>query len=124
MNQAMLSALAFLLIAGPALAQNDTAGKPARVLSHTFVTPSREFVRVRLLSEESYRVQVSRAQVRLEVRAVSQGVQPPQVREIFHGEKLTVILLEPRVSAEYEIRILGAGSRPVVLTIDRRPVKR
>lgn len=123
MNLARLSALSLMVIAGPAAAQTDSGGKPVHVLSHTFHTPSREFVRVRLLSGESYRVQVSRAQVKLEVRAVSQGVQRPQVREIFHGEKLMVFVLEPRVSAEYEIRVLGAGSRPVLLTVDRRPVK-
>jgi hypothetical protein len=124
MNLARISALALLVIVSPAVAQIDTAKKPARVLSHTFLTPSREFVRVRLLSVESYRVQVSAAQVKLEVRAVSQGVQRPRVREIFRGEKLTVFLLEPRVAAEYEIRVLGPGSRPVRLTVDRTREKR
>lgn len=124
MNLARLSALSLLVIAGPAVAQTDTAGKPAHVLSHTFHAPSREFVRVRLLAEERYRVQVNRAQVKLEVRAVSPGVQPPRVREIFRGEKLQVLLVEPRVSAEYEMRVLGAGSRSVTLTVDRWREKR
>lgn len=123
MPYARLGAIALLVIAGPAVAQTDTAAKPSRVLSHTFATPSREFVRVRLVSDESYRVQINRAQGRLEVRAVSQGVQAPRVREIFTGEKLVVFLLEPRVTADYEIRILGAGSGPVRLTIHRRPDK-
>jgi len=45
------------------------------------------------------------------------------VREVFHGDKLSVFLLEPRVSAEYEIRLLGAGDRPARLTVDRREGK-
>jgi hypothetical protein len=123
MNLTALCALACLLVASPLTAQTDTARKPARVLSHTFASPGREFVRVRLISAESYRVQVNRAQVRLEVRPVSPGVQPPGVRAIFHGDKLSVFLLEPRVSAEYEIRLLGAGDRPARLTVDRREGK-
>jgi len=123
MNVAPLCALALLVMAGPLPAQNDSARKPVRVLTHTFASPGREFVRVRLISSETYRVQVNRAQVRLEVRPVSPGVQPPRVREIFHGEKLSVFLLEPRVSAEYEIRLLGGGDRPAQLTVDRRDGK-
>lgn len=120
MHTAALCATALLLMAGPLTAQTDTALKPARVLIHTFQSPDREFVRVRLVSTEAYRVQVNRAPVRLEVRPVSQGVQPPAVRAIFQGNKLAVFLLEPRVSAEYEIRLLGAGDRPVQLMVDRR----
>ena len=124
MYLARFGALALVMMAArPAIAQSDTTDKPVRVLSHTFTTPSREFVRVRLLSEETYRVQVSRAQTKLEVRPVSQGVQAPAIRQLFMGEKLVVFLLQPRVSAEYEIRVLGAGTRPVLLTIDRRPEK-
>jgi hypothetical protein len=119
MNLATLCATALLVTAGPLLAQADTTRKPSRVLTHTFASPDREFVRVRLISPEIYRVQVSRSRVRLEVRPVSQGVQPPGVRAIARGEKLSVFLLEPRVSAEYEIRLLGAGDRPVQLTVDR-----
>ena len=123
MNFASLCGMALLVLAGPLTAQTDTALKPARVLTHTFSSPGREFVRVRLISAETYRVQVNRARVRLEVRPVSPGVQPPSVREVFHGEKLSVFMLEPRVSAEYEIRLLGAGDRPVQLTVDRRAGK-
>ena len=119
MHLATLCATALLVSAGPLFAQADTAPKPSRVLTHTFASPGREFVRVRLISPETYRVQVSRSRVRLEVRAVSQGVQPPTVRVIFRGERLSVFLLEPRVSTEYEIRLLNAGDRPVQLSIDR-----
>ena len=124
MNIARLCATAFLVMAGPLMGQTDTALKPVRLLTHTFSSPDREFVRVRLISAETYRVQVNRARVRLEVRPVSPGVRPPAVREIFRGEKLMVFMLEPRVSAEYEIRLLGAGNRPVQLTVDRREGKR
>jgi hypothetical protein len=118
-----LVALALGVLSFPALAQSDSAAKPARLLTHTFANPSREFVRVRLESAVSYRVQVNRAQVKLEVRPVSLGVQPPRVREILAGEKLRVFLLEPRVTAEYELRVLGAEDRPVQLTVDRRASK-
>jgi hypothetical protein len=120
MYLARLTALALGILGCPALAQTDTTPKPARVLSHTFSNPGREFVRVRLVSSESYRVQVNRAQVKLEVRPVSPGVQAPRVREIFAGEKLRVFLLEPRVTAEYEIRVITADDRPVQLMVDRR----
>ena len=123
MHVATLCATALLVLAGPLIAQTDTALKPARVLTHTFSSPDREFVRVRLVSAETYRVQVNRARVRLEVRPVSQGVQPPTVRAIFHGDKQVIFLLEPRVTAEYEIRLLGAGDRPAQLTVDRREGK-
>jgi hypothetical protein len=123
MYLARLTIVALGILASSVHAQTDTAPKPARVLVHTFTSPSREFVRVRLVSAESYRVQVNRAQVRLEVRPVSSGVQPPRVREIFAGEKLVVFLLEPKVSAEYELRVLGGGDRPVQLTVDRMSQK-
>lgn len=119
MRLVILCAIALAVAGGQAVAQTDTMGKPVRVLTHTFNTPSREFVRVRLMSAESYRVQVSRGRARLEVRPVSQSVQPPVVRRIFSGEKLVVFLLQPRVTADYEIRILGTGSQPVLLTVDR-----
>jgi hypothetical protein len=123
MRVAKMCAMALLIAAGQAVAQTGTADKPARVLSHTFTTPSREFVRVRLLSDESYRVQISRSQARLEVRPVSSGVQTPVVRRIFNGDKLVVFILHPRVTADYEIRILGAITRPVQLTVDRNREK-
>ena len=123
MRVVTLCATALLLLALRLPAQTDTARTPARVLTHTFAAPDREFVRVRLISDESYRVQVNRARARLEVRPVSPGVQAPAVREISRGEKLAVFLLQPRVSAEYEIRVLGAGERPAQLTVDRRMVK-
>jgi hypothetical protein len=123
MHLATLCATALLVTAGPLIAQSDTTPKSSRVLTHTFSSPGREFVRVRLTSPDTYRVQVTRSRVRLEVRPVSQGVQPPALRAIFRGEKLTVFLLEPRVSAEYEIRLLGVGDRPVQLTVDRKAGK-
>lgn len=124
MHLSGFGALALLLVvAPPVAAQSDSAGKPARVLTHTFADPSREFVRVRLLSDETYRVQVNRARAKLEVRPVSQGIRAPVIRQLVVGERLAVFLLQPRVSAEYEIRILGGGTRAVLLTIDRRPAK-
>lgn len=126
MYLARLVLLALGAFSAQAWAQSDSAPRAersTRVLTHAFTSPSREFVRVRLESGESYRAQVNRAQVRLEVRAVSAGVQSPRVREIFSGEKLRVYLIEPRASSEYEIRVLDGGNRPVRLTVDRRPPK-
>jgi hypothetical protein len=124
MHLSGFGALALLLIvAHPVVAQSDTTAKPVRVLTHSFTTPSREFVRVRLLSDETYRVEMNRARAKLEVRPVSQGVRAPVIRQLAVDERLSVFLLQPRVSAEYEIRILGGGTRPIVLTIDRRPAK-
>jgi hypothetical protein len=126
MRLARLAVLALGIGSTPATAQTDSASatlRSTRVLAHAFTSPSREFVRVRLGADESYWAQLSRAGVRLEIRAVSQGVQAPRIREIFVGEKLRVFLIEPRVSSEYELRVLGGGDRPVRLLIDRRPPK-
>lgn len=119
MRAARLTALLLGVLACPALAQTDSVAKSARILIHTFATPTREFVRVRLESTQTYRVQLDRAGVKLEVRPVSQGVQAPRVRGVFAGEGLQVYVVEPRVTAEYEIRLLGAGDRPIRLTVDR-----
>jgi hypothetical protein len=120
MHPVRWGAFALLVVAArPALGQADTANLPARILSHTFTTPSREFVRVRLLGNVPYRVLVTSRQVKLEVRPVSQGIQPPVVRRVLMRDQLAEFLLRPRVTSEYEIRILGGGPRPVTLTIDR-----
>jgi hypothetical protein len=123
MRVAQLCATALLVLAGPLIAQTDTGRKPARVLTHTFSSPDREFVRVRLISAETYLVQIGRARARLEVRPVSRGIPAPTVRALTRTQKHSVFLLAPQVSAEYEIRLLGAGDRPVQLTVDRREGK-
>lgn len=126
MYLARVVVLALGIVSTSASAQSDSASgaqRSTRVLAHDFTSPSREFVRVRLEAKESYRAQVNRAQVNLEIRPVNQGVQAPRIREIFAGEKLRVFLIEPRVSSEYEIRVLGGGDRAVRLLIDRRPPK-
>ena len=123
MRIARLTALLLGVLASSAMAQADSASKSARILTHTFVTPSREFVRVRLESTQTYRVQLNRARVRLEVRPVSRGVQPPRVRAIFSGEDLQVFVVDPRVTSEYEIRVLEGEDRPIRLTVDRTTPK-
>ena len=124
----LLLTLGLIALARPISAQIDSTQpsavpRPVRVLSHVFANPSREFVRVRLESDATYRAEFNTARARLEVRPLSQGVQAPVVRAVRLAKGKGVFDIEPHVTADYEIRVLGAGDRAVRLTIDRNAAK-
>ena len=117
-------ALGLLACSAPLLAQNDSArpvpdAPASRLLTHTFTTPSREFVRVRLAAGETYRVSISDGRVKLDIHPMAQGVQSPQIRQRNDDAHLATYDVEPRASGEYEIRIIGTGDHRVRLTVDR-----
>ncbi len=121
MPRLLLTLVALFGLSIPVAAQTDSTAAPTRVLTHTFTTPSSEFVRVRLESGQRYRARVNHARARLEARPVSPGVQPPRVRTDGRSAGYRAFVIEPQVTAEYEIRVLGLQEGAVVLLIDRTP---
>jgi hypothetical protein len=121
MSLPLLGVVAVVLVARPAFAQSDSTVPSAPVLTHVFTSPNLEFVRVRLLSTERYRVEAWPAVMRLEARPVSAGVRAPVLRETLRGEGRVVFMLVPRVSAEYELRVLTPDPAPVEIRIERMP---
>ena len=127
----LVRTLILLAVLGTAqlAAQVDSGQRPAsqaragRVLTHTFSSPSREFVRVRLESNQTYLAQLNVPGVRLEIRALSPGVLPPVIQDRGQSGGLVYFEIRTRGSSEYEIRLLGerAMSQPVRITLDRRP---
>lgn len=102
-------------------ARSDTAA--ARVLEHTFTTPSREFVRVRLEGGETYLARLTGGRIQLEVYPRDLSVQGPDLRELGAEDDHAVSYeIRPRVTAEYEIRVLVAVDQAVRLTMDRKSV--
>jgi hypothetical protein len=120
----LLLAISLLVPSVPLAAQVDSARAApdsisARVLEHTFTTPSREFVRVRLVANEMYRVELSDGRVQLDIHPLEPGFQALKVRQRTDDEHSAVYEVEPRTTGEYEIRVLGAGAQKVRLTVDR-----
>lgn len=126
----LLASLCLLAGAAPLPAQVDRSEPRAdslasRVLEHTFTTPSREFVRVRLQSGELYRVEIAGPETeKLDVHPVGPGVRAPRVRRV--GERtgnLSTYEIRTRATAEYEIRVLVPVDQAVRLIIDRKSVQ-
>ena len=78
---------------------------------------------MRLDAGVSYRAELEPGRVTLEVRPLAEGVPGPLLRDVRSrggNEKGVEYEIEPRLTGDYEFRVLGAGDREIRLTIDRR----
>ncbi|MEO8296103.1 MAG: hypothetical protein ABI613_11360 [Gemmatimonadota bacterium] len=108
----------------PLAAQTDSASPvidstPVRLLVHNFTTPSREFVRLRLVGGEIYRVELSDGRVKLDIHPLDRGLKSPPVRQRTDDAHSATYDVSPRTTGEYEIRVLGSGDHTVTLTVNR-----
>ncbi|MEO8198990.1 MAG: hypothetical protein ABI679_00580 [Gemmatimonadota bacterium] len=125
----LLLSLALMAPAGGVSAQVDTTravGDSAveRLLDHTFQSPSREFVRVRLEAGVTYRASVTGDRVHLEIHPIQSGVKSVRLDQLGKSaDHPAVYEIRPHANAEYEIRVLAPGNQAIRLTIDREAAR-